>query len=142
MVGSVQALVPERFGSAPPESRGGLRQAIGPLAPLLLLCRLAWRSCSVRASLFCGLDAADGLAGLDDFTRPFVAGCHRIVDWDDVLAAIEFVVRMADADRAQAHEDLAGLSARERPGSYINELADVGLSRGGSSMQAYGIVRR
>jgi hypothetical protein len=40
MVGSVQALVPERFGSAPPESRSGLRQAIGPLAPLLLLCRL------------------------------------------------------------------------------------------------------
>ncbi len=39
------------------------------------------------------------------FARPFVAGRHRILDRDDVLAAIEFVVGMADADRAHAHEN-------------------------------------
>ena len=52
------------------------------------------------------LEAADGFAGLDDLTRPLVAGSHRIVDRDDVLAAVELVVGMANADRAHAHEDL------------------------------------
>src|SRR5579863_8615001 len=51
-----------------------------------------------------GIEAADGLAGLDYFSRPFVAWDYWIVDGDDVLAAIEFVVRMADADRAHAHK--------------------------------------
>ena len=59
-----------------------------------------------------GLDVADGLAGLDDFARPFVAGRHRVGDGDDVLAAVELVVRVADADRAHAHEDLVGCDRR------------------------------
>src|SRR5580658_6793239 len=53
-----------------------------------------------------GLEAADCPAGLDYLARPFVARDYRIVNRDDVLAAIELVVRMADADRAHAHEHL------------------------------------
>src|SRR4029077_17433700 len=61
-----------------------------------------------------GLEAADGLAGLDYFARPFVARDHRIVDRDDILTAVELVVRMADADCAHAHEHLVRSDRRRR----------------------------
>src|SRR5262249_29287829 len=39
-----------------------------------------------------GLNAADGRAGFDDLTGPFVTGGHRILDRNDVFAAVELVV--------------------------------------------------
>ena len=65
----------------------------------------------------------DGLAGLDDLARPFMARGHRVGDWDDVFAAIELVVGVADADRAHAHEDLIGSDRRCR------EVLDLKFAR-------------
>src|SRR5581483_9668485 len=60
------------------------------------------------------LYAVNGFAGLDDLARPLVAGRHRVIDRDDVLAAIEFVVGMTDSDRPHAYKHFIARDIRLR----------------------------
>ena len=80
--------------------------------------RIGWRefawlaAASVLVSAGLVLVYAAKTAGFNDLARPFVSGRHRVGDGDDVLAAVELVVRVADADRAHAHEDFIGCDRR------------------------------
>jgi hypothetical protein len=75
------------FGADPEQLRIGTVDAETEMIDLLATLDHAFADHAVA-----GLDAADSLAGFDDLARPFVARDHRIVDRDDVLAAIELVV--------------------------------------------------